>query len=270
MSELLRMPTDEVTGLPHIIYPPDLSYVNASYPDVTYHHHFYNRRHPDLEGLKSLPGHLLDHPEDIPLPRIAGLAVRMSRGQRLPTELHRLVHNTFPLGPELPHTLEDKFVTTVMACSGVVSRWALDVTTNHDDAIKYVYMNDDVFRRMASPRLLCTERAYQDKAADQRRRVLGNFFLRYAIKQDLNIAKNKIDEFLFTTNDDRLRLIGHEILKEAMEVSIAPVVPIYRDLKLQGMVRPGRPDLRTSVWKYIHPDRREAAFRVLRKKLIAA
>jgi len=270
MPEVLRMPTDEITGLPHVIYPPDLSYVNASYPEVTFHHHFYNRRHPDLEGPKALPGHLLNHPEDIPLPRIAGLAVRMSRGQRLPAELHKLVHEKFPLGPELPNTLDDKFFTAVLACSGVVSRWAIDVTTNKNDEIKYVYMNDDVFSKVASPKLLCTERAYQDRAADQRRRVLGNFFLRYAIKQDLNVPDNKINEFLFTTDDDRLRLIGHEILKEAMEACIAPVLPIYRDLKLQGMVRPGRPDLRKSVWKYIHPDRREAAFRVLRKKLKAA
>jgi len=263
------MPTDEVTGLPYAIFTPDQSLEGSNYPEPTFHHHFYNRRHPDLEGLKSLPGHYLFHPEDIPLPRIAGLSVRMSRGQRLPTELHRLVHETFPLGPRVPHTLDDKYVTAVLACSGVVSRWAVDITTNRGE-INYVHMNDDVFSRVASPKLLCTERAYQDCAADQRRRVLGNFFLRYAINQDLSIPDNKIDEFLNTTDDSRQRLVGHEILKEAMEVGIAPVVPIYQELKSQGMVRPGRPDLRTSVWKLVHPDRRAAAFRVLRKKFLAA
>lgn len=271
MSEALRMPTDEVTGLPHPIYVADLSYRDLAYPDVTFHHHFYDRRHSHLMGTQAISAEQLKHPEGIALDRLAGIAVRMSRGQRLPSERHREVHDKIKIGPALPHTLDEKFLTAVKACTGVVSRRAIDIASSTPEQINFIDLDDDMYSQIAGPRLLCTERAYLPRSADPRRRVLGNFFLRYAIKQDLShVSHSVIDEFLFTTDEAMRRSRGHEILREAMQVGIAPVIPIYRELRSQGLVHPGRPELQRSVWKLIHPDRRQVVFRALRKKLLAA
>lgn len=263
-----RMPTDEVTGLPYAILPKDFTYAAELDGAVNYHHHFYNRRHPDLEGEYRLSAEQLANPEDIPFPVIAGFAVRISRGQRLPMTLHQLAHRRFPIGPILPHTIDEKFITAVKACSGVVSRMALDVTA--PEGKQLIRMNDETFMKVASPKLLCTERVFYDKPANHRRRILGNFFLRYAVRQDLShVSERQIDEFLHTDNAAARLAVGHAILREAMEVGLAPVIPMVRELKAQGMVQPGRPDVSTAVWKYVHPNRRERVFRVLRKQLIA-
>lgn len=263
-----RIPIDPVTGLPHAILP---MYV-APHPNhrrtVNYHHHFYNRRHPDLEGDLRLTDDHFQNPENIPLDAIAGLAVRMSRGQQLPIGTHELIHRRYAQGPKLPHTIDEKFVTAVKACSGVVSRWALDVTAPKGREL--VYMDDIVFEKVASPKLLCVERANHDKLANDRRRVLGNFFLRYAALQDLgHISERHIDEFLNTADDKRRLAVGNYILREAVEVSIAPLVPMYRELKQQGMVQPGKSDLSTAIWKYVHPHRRDSVFPVLEGSLAA-
>lgn len=262
-----RMPTDEVTGLPYTILPVDLSYAHDLDEHVNYHHHFYNRRHPDLEGNYELTGHQLANPEDIPFPIIAGLAVRISRGQRLPIGLHQLAHRRYPIGPALPHNIDEKFTTAVKACSGIVSRWALDLRSNDGDRL--VYMDDDLFERVASPKLLCTERVYYDKPANHRRRILGNFFLRYAANQNMQevVSQKVIQEFLKPRDDIHRRAVGNFILREAMEARLEPLRPMYREMKKLGLVQPGRPDVRTAIWKYIHPERRERVFRVLHKRL---
>lgn len=264
-----QMSTDPQTGLPYAILPRDPEYMDVSRGPTSYHHHFYNRRHPDLEGDHRLTNRHFDDPELIPMDVIAGFAVRISRGQRLPVWLHRRTHDHYPTGPKLPHTIDEKFVTAAKACGGVVSRWALDLSSPYRN--KLVHMDDDLFERVASPRLLCTERVYADKPADHRRKILGSFFLRYAATRDLShISEKVVDEFLGTRDDARRLELGGLVLREAMEMSLAPVLPIYRDLKAQGMVHPGRPDIRTTVWKYVHPHRRDQVLPMLRAKLEAA
>lgn len=262
------VPTDPVTGLPHAILPVYVAPHPNQSRTVNYHHHFYNRRHPDLEGDLKLRDEHFQNPENIPLDVIAGLAVRMSRGQQLPIGTHGLVHRRYAQGPKLPHTTDEKFVTAVKACSGVVSRWALDVTAPRGQEL--VYMNDEVFERVVSPKLLCTERANHDMLAEDRRRVLGSFFLRYAAAQDLkHIAERHVDEFLNTSNDKRRLSLGNYILREAIEVSIAPLVPVYRELKGQGMIQPGRPHMRTTVWNFVNLSYRARAVPVLEESLAA-
>lgn len=261
-TDLSRLPVDPLTELPHAILPIDVG------DDPNYHHHFYNRRDPDLEGDHQLTSEQLANPEDIPLPIIAGLAVRISRGQLLSTTQHNLTHIRYKQGPVLPHTVGEKFVTAVKACSGVVSRFAIDITAARDDCL--VYMEDDVFARVANSKVLCTERVYYDKPANHRRRILGNFFLRYAANQDLShISERVIEEFLHTTSSETLAALGNQILREAVLVSIEPLESSYRELRQQGMVQPGRPEPRKAVWKYVHPDRRERVYRVLKKRLAA-
>lgn len=263
-----RMPTDPITGLPYAILPVESDYLGDDSIVVNYHHHFYNRRDPELEGEYRLLPEDFDNLDAIPLEILAGFALRISRGQRLPGGTHQLGHRRYPRGPVLPTTVNEKFIIAAKACSGIVSRWALDVTAPKSE--RFVYMDDDVFAEVASPKLLCTERVYYDKPADHRRKVLGGFFLRHAAMQDLShISERIVDEFLHTQDDNRRRAVGNVILREAVEVSLAPVIPIYRELKAKGMVQPGRPEPRAMVWKYVHPHRREAALSGLAQRLAA-
>jgi len=265
MAEARQMPTDRLTGLPHAILPVEIS---SPRTDINYHHHFFYRRHPDLEGEVRLGAYNLNRIEDIPLDIIAGFAVRMSRGQRLPGGLHELAHQRYGAGPTLPHTVDEKFVTAVKACSGIVSRWALDVTA--PDSKPFVYMKDDVFEQVAGARALGTEKFYYDRPANYRRKVLGSFFLRYAAEQDLSHLSDKvIDQFLYARDESRRRAMGNFILHEAMEVGLAPILPIHRVCQAKGMIQPGRPDVRSSVWKMVHPDSEARVFPLLRRRLAA-
>jgi len=263
--ELLPTPTDEITGLPHLILPYDVE-PELSWDD--YHHHFFPRRslEPVLEKGASRD------PEDLPLDTLADLAVRMSRGQLLARGVHMEAHRKRG-GPRLPKTLDEKFNTVVAACSGVVSRFALDVRLPADKAL--VYMDDDTFAKVADPKVLCTERAFYDRPANYRRRVFGSFLMRCSLEQDLTqaISPRVIDLFLDaveTNNEARKAELGNLILKEALEVRLAPIEPIHRELRRQGLVQPRRTDLRTATRKLLHNDARPRYWSVLAGKLLTA
>lgn len=246
-----RMPTDELTGLPYPILPIRARNVQPS-KRKNYHHHFYNRRDPHLEGDLAISGRLHGGPEHLTLEELAGVAVRMSRGQLLPSRIHKDAHDKYPVGPILPRTIDDKFITAVKACSGVVSRYGIDLSRPADQRL--VYMNDKFFQSVANPNHLCTERKYYSRPADYRRRVLGNFFMRYALTKDLShISEKTIDMFLSPRDEQMRREIGNFILFRAYESALEPVAPIYNELKQQGMVQPGRRDLVPSMKKLIHP-----------------
>lgn len=264
-----HMPTDPETGLPHVILPGNPTSVDGSPVESNYHHHFYNRRDPDLEGRYRLTFEQLRNPELIPFHTIAGLAVRISRGQLLPVPTHKLGHEYFPLGPVLPHTIPDKFTTAVKACSGLASRLALDVTSGTEPQL--VYMDDYTFERVASPGVLYTEKAYHGGLAIHRKQILGSFFVRHAAKQDLShISGAVVDEFLHTSNDEQRLALGKLILAEAVEIGIEPILADYVLLRAKGMVHPARPSLRKVVWNCIAPERRPIVFNVLRDALWGA
>lgn len=263
MAAEMRTPTDPETGLPYAILPLQ----SQDHEDVfwDYHHHFFPRRHPLL-----LPAHFRDSvqaPESFTLTELAALAVRVSRGQLLPRQTHELGHKRL-LGPELPETLEEQFITVSKACAGVVSRWAIDLRRPADDLL--VYMDEDTFDRVASPKKLCTERAYYDKPADYRRRIIGSFIVKYAIEQDLShVSPTLIHEFLDTGNDDRRHELGNFLIKEALEVGMAPVLPQHHELKRKGLIQPGKRDARTAIKKYIHKEKLPVYYDTLSAKLKA-
>lgn len=266
-KEKRRMPTDPTTGLPFVILPivesgdlrPDNDLVN-------YHHHFYNRRHPDLEGDLSLAEDVLANLNELDLQTIAGFAVRMSRGQLLPKEVHWMVHDMYKVGPVLPHTLDEKFETVVKACSGIVPRYAIDVTAPIKD--RFVYMDNALFQEVANPKLLCTERVYFDRPANHRRRVIGNFLLRYAISQDLtHISSKVVTSFLSPKNELERICTGNYILKEAMRACVEPIAGRFEELHYFGMVQPGKTSVHTAIRKFIHPERTSELYPALKAQL---
>lgn len=243
------MPSDELTGLPYPILPTYISPTTPRGYDENYHHHFYYRRDPDLEGgIKT--SQVLRNPENIPYDVISGLAVRMSRGQMLPVGTHDLLHKRFGAGPQLPRTQDAKFYTAVLACSGVISRYALDLTKPNGQEL--VVMSSEQFSYMSSPGTLQTEKQSIDRPSHHRRAVIGSFFLRYAVARDLtHITERVIDEFLNTQSRARKTELGGLILREAIYQSIEPMKSQYSELHRLGFVSGAHQDLRVNVSKFI-------------------
>lgn len=268
MSEPIRMPSDSLTGLP---YPILTTQTAARYlpADENYHHHFYPRRSPELEGLSGLTREQLQQPEHLPLEVLAGYALRMCRGQLLPKPIHNRTHQRFGLGPTLPETVDEKFKTVVLACAGVVSRHAIDPTAPVAEQV--VLMTDAQFRHDTTPKKMCPERYYCQRAADHRRRLLGTFFLRFAAERDMSdISPRLIAAFLSrSTGEQRKREIGGRILREALEAGVEPFEPTYQSLLSMGCVQEGKTGLLRSVRKTIHPDRVQLVFPNLVERLRA-
>ncbi len=244
------MPTDPLTGLPYPILPIDITSKTPRDCDRNYHHHFYFRTDPDLEGDLRVNGYMVRTPEEIPLEFISGLAVRMSRGQQLATGTHDEAHKRFRAGPELPRTQADKFRIAALASASVTSQFALDFSRPAGkELVRMKRADREYFFESGS---LIAEKHNIDRPAQHRKAVIGSFFLRYAAAQNLTHVTDKvIDEFLNTTVMRRKIELGGLILSQAVEQSIEPILPVYANLNTLGMVPPARPRLRASVKKLI-------------------
>ena len=265
MAAEIVTPTDYETGLPHVILPYESS--NGTSSDFwDFHHHNFPRRAPELTPqINTNPN---AQPEEYGLEDIASLAARVARGQLLPRAVHEKGHQRL-LGPVLPSTVDEKAVHVIKACSGLLSRFAIDLRRPDDDLL--VYMDDDTFERVASTKVLCSERAYYDRPANFRRRIIGGFLLQYAVEQDLShVSNSTIEQFLDTKDASRRLELGNFLLMEALRVGIAPVVPVHKRLKELGMVQPGKRDVEASVKKFIHPERLPSYHGELTTKLLAA
>jgi hypothetical protein len=92
-----NVPTDEVTGLPHVILPYNVP-PNSPNARTDYHHHFFPRRSPELyRETAGLYSHVVGVDEtgrDILEPRqptvaeLGSFAVRYCRGQYIVREIH--------------------------------------------------------------------------------------------------------------------------------------------------------------------------------------
>ena len=245
MAANIVTPTCEITGLPHpvLIYDhPD----NRASGLTNYDHAFFDRMDPALQ-------------DD------AGRAVRMSRGQMLPMWLHRLKHDRL-IGPELPQTREEKFIVAAKACSGVVSRWAIDLRRPDDDLL--VYMDNETFNYVTDASRMHIEQAHKPKGLIHRQRVIGSFFLKYALEQDLgHISDSLINEFLSTADSLRKKEIGNLMLTDALSISLAPVLSIHRTLQTEGMVQPHNNKLMPAVRQIVRKQKLVDYYEPLAEKL---
>lgn len=224
-----EVPIDMETGLPAVILPDS----TENPYEVNYHHHFFNRRDPRLIGELGSVVNLVT--TDLTLDQLAGVAVRMSRGQPLPKDVHVAFHREYGnIGKRLPATLDEKFKVAVQGCAGVASRWAIDLARPSSDQL--VYMDDDTYNRVASPDKLCPEDNYYAFDKDVRRSLLADFFVRYALSHELTmISERVVDEFLHTRRAYRRRELGNFILAEALDASVDPIALEHNQLRHKGI-----------------------------------
>lgn len=258
-----EVPIDAETGLPALILPDS----SQNPHEVNYHHHFFNRRHPQLTGEL---GSVVDIvTKDLTLDQLAGVAVRMSRGQPLPVDVHVAFHQQYGnIGKRLPTTLDEKFKVAVKGCAGVASRWAIDLARPSSDQL--VYMDDDTYNRVASPDKLCPEDNYYDLNKDVRRSILADFFVRYALRHELTMVSGLVvDEFLHTRHERRRRELGNFILAEALDATVDPIAAEHNQLKRQGLSG-GVRSMQTMVRKRVSALGTERHYPTLEETLLAA
>lgn len=240
----LATPKDELTGLPLpiVISEPRFRSANTEFSD--FHHSF----HPERDMIHAS--------DDL-------LALRRSRGQKLPRWLHEHYHKYFA-GPEFPKSRQETFATVVLACAGVVPERAIDFDMNGP---KIITPRSGVQEQI----LVKSVRHEADKNSSHNniyRAQIGMFFANYAIEQSIQevVSEKVIEEFLHTNHDVRRRQLGNLMLKEGIKLSIEPILPIHAELKKQGRIKRRQTDLHARVHDFFVRSRRKDYFAALDKK----
>ena len=218
MAGELPTPIDIQTGLPLPILPAELSKESSFsfLAEKNFHHHFHPRRSE----------HLMN--DD-------GRAVRFSRGQYVQKELHKRYHDIF-IGPELPHTLDDKFKMSVLACAGIVPPQAIDLSNRSE--INIVDLSKKQLRKISGPGSICIEGTLRgDCKRNGIRHEIGRFYANYAVSKSVEIFsdENIIEEFLNPRiKPDRRRHLGNKILRITLNESLSGVEEERRVLSKEG------------------------------------
>lgn len=208
MAAELVTPIDELTGIPLPLVQTHTHASERFAPDL--HHPFHPRRHDALADL-------------------GGNALRHSRVQMVPYEIHHhQYHNTF-VGPELPDDELGKFKLVVMAAAGYVPDQAITFNTSGEPETVALHADYRNYLRQPKQMRVGSPKSVQD------------FLVQYTIQQDLTSIKNTtLDEFLYTTNTERRWQLGNAILGEASFIAAHPIKEIYRTAYQSELIPPDR------------------------------
>lgn len=239
-------PVDQVTGIPLSILPIEN---RKQYPNTfqDYHHLNYPR-------LQLLNGSDADE------------ALRYSRGQDLERWLHERAHR-FLAGPAFPRARSQMFTSIVLACAKVVPRAAIDLTDDRTPVVRYDLTDEEYLS------VVRTIRHEGEQAGDRGRffrNRIGIFFANYALEQSIDqlVSRRVIDEFLLTKDGARRKTLGNLMIREAVAMSLEPVLPVHKQLRQNGLIQRRPTDLRALVADYFVRSRRPDYFLALKQKLI--
>lgn len=205
MSDKILAPVDQLTRLPLPVLPPVEVLANSTDIPTNWHHHY----HPSNSRL---------------LTSKAGIAVRHVRLQLLPVELHNTYHSIFE-GPSLPRTNEQRFGQIIIAATGYIPPFAIDVLAN--DPSQPVELSEDVRHRLQASGEIVTKGQSN----------ISEFMKNYLVSRDLShVNETVIEEFLETSDILRKRFLGHWLLAMASEVAAEPLMPLYRQALDEGLI----------------------------------
>jgi len=244
-------PTDEY-GMPYPIHPYQSP---AGERDIRTndHHSFYQRNALELQGE-------------------AGRAVRYSRCLTVTRWLHNNFHIAFPDGLDnLPSTEPDKFAVTVLAVAGYMPRKALDVRDPANPGL--VPMSGKTYDFVRGRKQMHYETKHNRSTGcrdeDYAARHIGKFFANYVQKQDLtSISSKDIRAFISSGKTNRRRMLGMKILREAIEMAVEPVDPMYVHALEEGLVKKAQPKASDVVTLVFPEERWPEYFQPLRRQLL--
>lgn len=261
MAQLKETPIDELTNLPLPIFTSGPDFNEHA---INFHHHFHPGRSTELGYTEEGEKRKKHDPE-----RIEGYALRYSRGQDVPKWLHDRYHDIFK-GPQLPQNTKDKFTLTVLACAGVVPREALDLHTPREWVKRALDNKQHEFIR----RRIHYEGA-GSLSATPKKREIGRFLADYVIQNSLDEVINEsevmttVKNFLKPRSAQQRFEAGRQILTQAIDVSVAELVPLLEEAKNEGMVRHRARGLGQVVLKYFTIDRFPDYYEPLENRLSA-
>lgn len=244
----LMTPVDELTGLPLPIVITAAPHKNANTRFSDYHHHF----HPERD---------LIHADD------ASLALRRSRGQYLPRWLHEHYHHYFA-GPEIPNSRKETFAAVVLACAGVVPKRAIDFSGNGPKTVEIA--DQQTYQRVVDS--IKHEGEKTSVSSSIFRAQIGIFFANYAIEQSFEevVSQRVINEFLETSDVSRRKVLGNLMLRDAIHLSIEPIVPIHKLTRKEGTLPKRKTDLSELIKDFFVRSRRPQYYQAIENKLKVA
>lgn len=253
MTGNLETPVDRLSGLPLPIFVTRQMFEDAG-EEIDEHHAFHRKKRSELGYLGENVDWEALTPEQMSL-HLEGKAVRNSRLQLVPRRTHERYHHLFREPEQLPQIRSVKFKTAVLAVAGIVPREALDLPTSEEYRI--VIMNNKQYRFLTGFRRMHFAGAYAKRPTEafMKRDRMGRFFAQYAIEQSVGhlVDYPLIDEFLNTIDDKRRRVIGRNMLAEAVDESIASLIPISQEAFREGMFRRSNIDLRNTIAQFLFP-----------------
>lgn len=216
--------------------------------------------------------HHVEHPRRrLELQDYAGKALRCSRTQQLPNQLHMGLypgsyHDIF-WGPEIvPTDGQGKITKALLYIAQVIPREAIVLKGDEYEIKKGLTNKEHAF--LSDPRLTHIEgNSYRSRQFQQHQ--IGSAIVRYALNQNLeNIDSQKVrKDFLRTVDRQREAELGNLMIRSAIEESIKPALAIYEEAKTEGMVDPRRLDLRTIVRNFVPASDFGNYYEILRARL---
>ena len=208
MSAELVTPKCEITGLP-------LPVVSAEPREIGVFS-VLNRHH----------GH---HPSSsVLLSDTAGEALRASRIQKINSELHTRYHQIF-YGPQLPHSYQETFNSTVLAVAGAVPKTAVEIDKDNNWRVREITTPERC--SLTRPGVMLSEKP--KKIAE----FLSNYVLSEAgIESAFSL---EIEEFVDNkTSQNRKKELASFILGETLDANLISLASAHQGLKREGYIAP--------------------------------
>lgn len=272
-SGMQSYPTDPETGMPYPLRVFGIARELDGHYKTNDHHPAYQRRNPDVEG--DLPWKFseeyLGKFVHLTNEQVAGIALRLSRVYRASAPVHALAHKQYPGGPEIPHTVPDKFIAVMKNLAHVMPRSLYDPTAS--DGARISPMTASEYLQQATTSWVHPERYAFARPEGYQAHVLSLFFARYVGVQNItHVAHRVVDEFVSTASPLQKQRAGHALLREAAAVSVEPLQGQFRQYRRNGNILSDRrehPDLLVDVVMHYLAPAEDIAFKVLAHKLAA-
>lgn len=269
---LMVTPADSLTGLPlSVLTEPDDFY----YPDKDCSEEFHHQQHPvNAEEFGYVMGRPL--PKSNP-DRLEGLALRHSRGHRLPNWLHDDYHDLF-WGPILPGRSIDKHRAVLLGIARAVPWQALKIKEGDYSIVDLNPRQHEFLRRI-------THHEGAGRGWEQNKRgKIGTYLTEYALKNFLKDISNdtktalqieqfrelrsklsSVEELKWDPEEARLKegepglrrqtfqqsySLAERIIEQALRASVEHVQPIYLEALRSGMVGGTKRDLGLVAMKF--------------------
>lgn len=216
-------PMDPVTGLPLPIAPADTPETVAMEKQFHDNHHvWYWRTHPSLKDA-------------------AGKVVRHSRLIRGPRWAHERYHAAFYNGLAwLPSTDHEKFYMGVMACSGIVPEYGIDVSDKEPTIVK---LGQKALDHLQSPKVVFPEKQINKQTRhDDYLKRRGVFFMQYALEHGFEaVDVDLLAKFIEEKEVSLRRSLGMQVINAYVKGATTPIVEPYADAKDKGLLPSAQP-----------------------------